>query len=40
MDLTPPKDIMGELPATITVPRDGTVLVDAVSFRPVFSRKP
>lgn len=34
-DYTPPEDIMGDIPASITIPSGAVVLVDAISFRPV-----
>ena len=39
MDLTPPNDLMGGVPASITIPPGADVLLDAVSFRPVSTAK-
>jgi dienelactone hydrolase len=38
MDLTPPDTLMGDFPASVTIPTDAKVLIDAVSFRPVFAK--
>jgi dienelactone hydrolase len=35
IELTSPYDLMGGIPASITIPAEATVLLDAVSFRPV-----
>ena len=35
IDLTPPNNLMGGIPASITIPEGAAVLLDAVSFRPV-----
>ena len=35
IDFTPPNDLMGGIPASITVPAGATVLLDAVSFHPL-----
>ena len=35
IDVTPPNELMGGIPASITIPAEATVLLDAVSFRPV-----
>ena len=40
MDLIPPNDLMGGIPASITIPAEATVLLDAVSFRPVSPIRP
>jgi hypothetical protein len=39
VDLTPPSDLMGGIAASITIPSDATVLVDAVSFHPILASK-
>jgi hypothetical protein len=35
IEYTPPEDIIGDIPATITIPAGRMMLVDAISFRPV-----
>ncbi len=38
IDHTPPNELMGGVPATITIPAGATVLLDAVHFHPVAER--
>jgi hypothetical protein len=40
LDFTPPRGIMGDIAASVTVPAGATVLLDAVSFHPVISGQP
>lgn len=39
LELTPPNDLMGGIPASITIPPGTTVLLDEVSFRPMLPAK-
>jgi dienelactone hydrolase len=40
LDHTPPNTLMGGIPASITVPRESQVLMDALRFRPANSANP
>jgi dienelactone hydrolase len=39
IEVTPPQELMGGVPASITIPRGATVLVDAVAFHPMGARR-
>ena len=38
MDHTPPNELMGGIPATMTIPAGTNILVDAISFHPIGER--
>jgi dienelactone hydrolase len=40
LDFTPPKNVMGDIPASIVIPPGVTVLLDAVRFHPLPNSKP
>ncbi len=37
LDFTPADSVMGSFPASVTIPKDAIVLVDAIKFRPIVS---
>jgi len=40
MDYTPPIAVMGDIPASITIPPGAEVLVDAITFHPILANQP